>query len=707
MTPAPARARVRARFLAWLIACMVVTVVAGCGVPAGPGATPPDAGAPHRDDGGDPVRASDGPTVVAADAPAGLDATAGDDVIVAPDAALADRVGADAFATDLTPPPDTTAASGDAGPSGWDVYAGRLLGARLLDASTVEFSLFAPRASTVQVVGDFNGWSTDTAAPLVADPTAPGIFAARLTIPGAAGQHYHFLIDGRPAADPYARVNQQNRGDSVIVDPVYTGWTDQAFQRPAKGQLVIYEMHLSDYTYDASSGVDPDRRGRFPGMQDRIDHLQRLGVNAVELMPIHESQSDGYTWGYNPGGLYFAPETSLAMGQPTDGMRQLQSLVDALHAAGIAVILDVVYNHVAGQTRVNHLWDVDPLYYFDDDDNGDPGNDVTPWGYRLTASRPMVKKLLYDSMRYLMDVYHVDGFRLDSTENMNLGAVAEVVQTLAGDGYADRYFIFEEWNADHNQRLRQLNQQAGRALISSWGGGAGFRDSLWQALFSGRSQRSLGDVTWFSSVDGWHYPAEVVNYLSSHDEGTLAARWSASQDQVRLGMTHLLTAPGLPMFWMGDEMMRLQYGNHHPSGDNLSRAHNLFDWTLAQTNGALVDFVGALVRLRLAHPALRLPTSELLHAHFGWTVVDWHQAIGWIVRGVSGDHDFVVLVNYRSTAVDFSVSFPRTGRWRVMVDGDQATADPAGLEVRTVPSSPSSVHVEAGSALILMSEPSN
>jgi 1,4-alpha-glucan branching enzyme len=593
---------------------------------------------------------------------------------------------------DAAPPP------ADAAPHG-ELYGGRLLGANLVGPGLVEFSVFAPRAETVAVVGTFNDWD-EQAAPMTRDDD--GIWHALLAIDDPIGQRYRFSIDGtRHVADLYAKANAGNVGDSIILAPppaATDGWV-----RPPRDALVIYEMHASDFTHHPSSGVAAERRGRYAGIAERIPHLVRLGINAVELMPLSESQSSGYTWGYNPS-LFFAPETSFSQGDHGGQVDELRQAIEALHEAGIAVILDVVYNHVSGREGVNHFWDIDPLYYFDYSGDGNPDNDTTPWGYRLVTWQPMVKKLMYDNMKYWMDVYGVDGFRIDATEYMHFESLLEVVAQLAADGYDDRYFIFEEFSPGNNARIQEFNAAAGRVLVSSWGGA--FRDVVWSALAQGAGNtRSLGEVTYYSRDYGWNQPAEVINYLSSHDEGTLTARWGASEELVKTSAVHLFTAMGVPMFWMGEEFRRLHYGNHHPDGGSahLSRENNTVDWTLADEHGELIDYFGALIRLRIAHPALRPTDPNPAGAHFSWHQHDFTSAIGYGYHGVSGDHDFVVLVNYRAETVAYDVRFPRTGDWHVMSDGHRATADPPGLETWHIENDPHRVLVPGHSGLILMS----
>ena len=590
-----------------------------------------------------------------------------------------------------------------AGPSG-KRFGGELLGANLVAEDRVAFSLFAPRARSVAVLGTFNDWNPSV-HPLVPNP-ATGIFSGTFAVPQAVGQHYRFLVDGvRKVADPYSKANE-GLGDAVIIDPRFP-WADQSFVRPKRSGLVIYELHLGDFTADPSSGVDAAQRGRYSGFLQKIPYLQRLGVNAVELMPIAENQSEGYSWGYNPA-LFSAPESSLA--QKTEGRQvaAFQQVVDRLHQAGIAVVVDVVFNHISGKGPSNPLWEIDPLYYFDYDDNGDPENDKTPWGYRLANWRPMVQKLIYDSLKAWMDHYHVDGFRFDSTENMHADALIEVIAALKAQGYGERYFIFEEFSADHNRRLQQLNRAQGEALISSWG--TGYKGAIWSAL-DGSGTGSLGPITYYSRDAGWTHPPAVINYFSSHDEGTLAGRRSASKQEVKVAATHLLTSLGVPMIWSGDEFLRAHYGNYHPAGDraHLEQKNNMVDWTKLTENGDLVDYYSALIRLRIAHPALRLGTLEDAGAHFGWSKpVNWKNAIGYLFHGVKGDHDFVVLINYSTSEQSFEVFFPQPGLWHVMSDGQRATSALPGLATLDAGiDSTTKVPVGPQSGMVLMSAAQN
>lgn len=582
-----------------------------------------------------------------------------------------------------------------------ELHGGKMLGAELLGSDQVRFSLLAPRAAQVSVVGDFNAWNSQ-ATQLVRD--ADGIWSTTLTLSSPVGKEYRFVVDGRSVADPYALANDGNGGNSLVAERRYAAFSDADFVRPSRESLVIYEVHLADFSRDVSSGVAAPSRGTFAGFEAKIPHLKRLGVNAVELMPVVENQSDGYSWGYNAS-LFFAPDSSLSSARKGEQIAELKHLVNALHEAGIAVIMDVVYNHVSGRDGVNHFWGVDPLYYFDVDGDGDVEDDKLSWGYKLASGRAGMVKLIYDNLKYWMTDYHIDGFRLDSTENMDIEAVIDVITALDEEGFCDRYFMLEEFSGAHNQRLREENARLGRTLFSSWG--TGYKNRVWDAVqWKASSMTDLTNVTYYSRGDGYVRSDEVVDYVSSHDEGTLHARFGASQAQVRVAALHLLTAPGLPMLWAGDELMRVHYGNYHPggSGQNVREENNRFDWTLATEHSDLIDYFAALIRLRIAHPALHGALDEAVGSRFAWNNQDPESALGYVRTASDGEHAFVALINYQEQAQTYQVAFPRKGAWSVLAENGKATSEAAGLRSLTVSQAVQAVTVAPYSATLLMSE---
>jgi 1,4-alpha-glucan branching enzyme len=598
----------------------------------------------------------------------------------------------DAGARDAgTGPSEPACALRDDGRPAWHALHGGLpLGARVVGTDQVEFSLFAPNAASVQVTGAF---AAD--AQLARD--ADGVCTATLAIANPVGQEYRFLVDGRSVADPYARANDGNQGNSIVVGESAFAWTDGDFVRPPREQLVIYEVHAGDFTRHESSGVSAERRNTFAGFLDKLDHLERLGVNAVELMPVWENQSEGYDWGYSAS-LWFAPDTWLAGTRKGGQVDELKKLVDALHARGIAIIFDVVYNHVWGQTGVNHFWGIDPVYYFDVDGDGDPENDRNDWGYIVATQRPALRKLMYDHMSYLLREFHADGFRIDATSVMDIEAVLEVVGELDDDGFCDRYYIAEEFDGEHNAAIRAYNRELGRTLVSSWG--TGYKNRVWDAIREPDSSTTdLTHVTYFSQRDGWSRSDEVVNYVASHDEGTVNTWLGASEAQVRVAATHLLTSAGIPMLWLGEEFMRVHASNHGPNA--VAAENNVLDWSFAERHASLVDYYGALVRLRIAHPSLYAAESGAPDASFVWENEHAERAIGH-VRRAAGDETFVTLINYQSHDQDYDVAFPEPGTWHLMVDGEQAASELPGLGTLEVQGSSTRVRVPATRAHVYM-----
>ena len=570
-------------------------------------------------------------------------------------------------------------------------YSGILGSTYLGSGSGTHFALYAPNATAVYVAGSFNSYST-TANPMTY--VSGGVWET--TVVGAApGDTYKYVSSDFTdtwVKDPYGKsFNGSENDNTIIINDSYS-WGDSSWSRPAKEALVIYELHVEDFTrYDS----DATRGNNFLGMIDKISYLTNLGVNAVELMPVQEWGGVGYSWGYNTT-CYFAPENSLSTDN-SDGSayQNFKKLVDALHQAGIAVIMDVVYNHTFEDSP---LWKIDSTVYY--------STDSIDWGKKLDLTSSATKRYIKDNLLFLMNEFHIDGFRFDSTENIDGTAMLGLINELVTGGYDDRYYIFEEFDGDHNTAIQAVNSAAGKSVISSWGNG--YKDALWAAAVSGGSSDQLGVITYHSKDSGWTYPGSVINYFSSHDEGTLTGR-GYSVAAIRTSAVHLLTALGIPMIWMGEEVLRFHEGNN--STNATAEGCNEMDWdALRSSNTATLRFFSALIKLRIAHPALRLTASDPANSGlFSWNMSSWDGThIGYTYKGVSGDNDFVVLVNYSHT-VDrtFSVTLPQTGNWYLMCDGVTATNLSPGLAVSNFTASSVSITVGKTNALVFMSSNKN
>lgn len=524
-------------------------------------------------------------------------------------------------------------------------------------------------------------------------------FSGSLT---AGSSQYKFILgDSSWISDPYGRsFVDDGDANAIYIDPDTYTWGDGSWSRPSKSELIIYEMQVEDFTRgDSGYGYATGAQENFIGVTNKIAYLTNLGVNAVEIMPIAEWPGGWYSWGYNNCG-YFAPENSLATsGNEDDGTAytEFKKMVDALHQAGIAVILDVVYNHSANDN--NYMWTIDQGYYFNPEG--------TPWGNKIEMRNPMVQKFFLDNLKYWMDEFHIDGFRFDGVYEMDGASLISVVDKLYDAGYTDHYYIFETWDSSG---LQAANSGYGKDVISSWGN-AGYKSTIWGTLADGW-HADLGKVTYYSKDSGFNYPHAVINYHSSHDEGTLTGRVSASTNQVKVAAVHLLTALGIPMIWMGEEVARPHYGNHPPSGSGTDESNNEIDWdTLKAANPHLYGFFAALIKLRKAHPNLRLneanPNSvgdpSGTSDSFDWAS-NWTSILGYEYKA-SDDRAFVILINYGSGAVNnYPVRFPTTDTYYLMCDGVQATNTGTGFgSVAGNASSDVNINIPGRSGLIYMS----
>ncbi|EKD83912.1 MAG: hypothetical protein ACD_39C00374G0001, partial [uncultured bacterium] len=306
------------------------------------------------------------------------------------------------------------------------------LGAHVINGNTA-FSVYAPDATEIKLHLFKNAADTKGVEHLMTK-SAAGIW--HKILPGELyGTYYGFTADGpktpgflfdpaRLLSDPYAFANVDHDGKSIVVDRSFK-WTDQNFKRPACKDAIIYEMHVKDFTAHQSSGVKAPHQGNYLGMlhgksSERVlGHLKQLGVNVIQLMPIHEFDNKfaGVTnhWGYMTS-HFFAPECSFASAKSGQAVKELKTLINGLHNEGFAVVLDVVFNHTAeGDHRgaaLNFKGFDNPGYYRLMDDRKFYWNG-TGCGNEMRTENPMTGKMILDSLKYWQKEYHVDGFRFD------------------------------------------------------------------------------------------------------------------------------------------------------------------------------------------------------------------------------------------------------------------------------------------------------
>jgi 1,4-alpha-glucan branching enzyme len=533
----------------------------------------------------------------------------------------------------------------------------------------VAFRLWAPHAQEVAVVGTFNAW--DSSRHLM-EREGNGFWYTQ--VPEAdTGHEYRYLLK-TPAGDlyrtdPYARQVTEATGNAVVHDSEFD-WEGDDFRMPPWNELVIYEMHVGTFHAPRSA----EQPGTFATARERLVYLADLGVNAVELMPVAEFEGNR-SWGYNPAHL-FAVE--IAYGGP----RAFKGFIKECHRHGLAVILDVVYNHL-GPNRLDlwrfdgwHQHDLGGIYFYND------SRARTPWGHtRPDFGRPEVRQFLRDNALMWLEEYHVDGLRLDSTNYIR------AAPGKGGDSIAEGWHFLQELNREIRRRfpgrltIAEDLQNDPRLTDSGDGDGAGFgaqwdawpRHALQGALSAVFDEsRSVASVRDALLARYNHDSFQRVIYTESHDDVANGkcrlptdinsgdpAGWHA-QKRSTLGAGVVLTAPGIPMLFQGQEFLT-------PGCFSDSVPLN---WDRCERHAGIVQMYRDLAGLRRdrAGQSRGLCGQHLnvFHVNEGGKVLVYHR---WD-RGGPKD-DVVVVANFsHRTYHGYVLGFPRGGRWRLRFNSD-------------------------------------
>ncbi|GHH22865.1 glycogen debranching protein [Streptomyces rubradiris] len=557
----------------------------------------------------------------------------------------------------------------------------------------VNFAVCAPGARALWLVL-MAPESGDVVAelPFPEDGRTGDVFAVTVSGPGVEQLHYGYRVGtgaGTAAApvllDPRARGlagggawGERPRYRSQIGEDTFD-WGGTRRPRTAPEDLVVYELHVRGFTRDPSSQVA--RPGTYAGLREKIPYLLGLGVNCVELLPVFEfDETDNtYTspetgapllnyWGYNPVG-FFAPKAAYAATPTPDAAaRELKELVRALHEAGIAVVLDVVFNHTAeGDHRgpTQSLRGLDgPASYLMTPDGG--YRNLTATGNTVNANHPRTRALILDSLRHWATEYRVDGFRFDMACILARGQDGELLdnppllEDIAHDPVlADRLLVAEatdatgldltggfpsygrwsEWNARYRDDIR-------RFLLGRPGSAAAFAPRLLGSpdLYGGRT--ATASVNYITCHDGMTL-ADLTSYDERHNhangEGGADGipdedSWNCGHEgptgdpavlltrdrQRRTALALLFLSQGVPMLLAGDEFGRTQQGNNNAySQDN---PISWLDWTGTRTHADLLRFTRRCVAFRRAHPVLRRVRHPDGVTPEGWKLppVSWH-----------------------------------------------------------------------------------
>jgi pullulanase len=600
--------------------------------------------------------------------------------------------------------------------SGATPSAAETLGAVYAPRQT-SFSIWSPDHSdvkvrvdgqlhTLQKVADFNGYSDVYQVVVEGDLRLEG---------------YSFLINGVEVRDPYGKMIEPQSQVNIVMDMSRTdpvgGWAPHP-QFLEREDAVIYEVHVRDFTIDASSGVPAEKRGKYLGLIERgtrfqgaktgIDHLLELGVTHVQLLPVYDfATCDGlpdsdlcYNWGYDPRN-YNVPEErySLTPRDYENRVRELKETVNALHKAGIRVIMDVVYNHTFGDEMFEDITD---RYFYHQ-------NLVV--GNTIDDGVPMVDRMIEDSLLYWAKEYHIDGFRFDlvgifsydnfgkwarrldkelpgrnilmygepwpgcfgcvderESSRVRLGTVARVHDSHVG--------VF---NPKYREALKGQNDNGGcnpgdcyafNENPDTWRVGVGSRGAI----------RFANDPD--APIDTWDPmfaadPEQSINYVSAHDNLTLRDKilaWADANGRDRsdpylrrvqnFANGVVLTSQGIPFLHGGVELMRDKQGEHnsYDAGDEI----NKYRWQWKVENADIFDYARGVIAMRRAHPGFRLNTWQEISDNVTTSFPRNGVVVNHIDGAANGDTWREILLIYNS-AGDYTHQLPG-GNWKVAME---------------------------------------
>jgi isoamylase len=630
----------------------------------------------------------------------------------------------------------------------------------------VNFSVFSRHATGVELLL-FDGVDDTKATSVVRlDPAANRTYYYwHVFVPNVRpGQLYGYRVDGlfdpssgmrfdpaKVLLDPYGRgvvvpiaydrAAARRPGDntgtamkSVVVDVSAYDWEgDVPLQRPSS-RTIVYEMHVRGFTRHPSSGIADKTRGTFAGLIEKIPYLQRLGITAVELLPVFQFDPQDSPpglvnyWGYAPVS-FFAPHHGYSSRRdPLGPVDEFRDMVKALHRAGLEVILDVVFNHTAegdhrGPTLSFRGLD-NTTYYMLETDRSRYAN-YSGTGNTLNANHPIVRRMIVDSLRYWVDVMHVDGFRfdlasiLDRDESGNVMPSPPVLWDIESDpALAGTKLIAEAWDA---AGLYQVGSFVGDSW-KEWNGR--YRDDV-RSFFRGEEgvierfvDRMIGSPSLYGHKQ--REPEESVNFVTCHDGFTLNdlvsydrkhneangednrdgaddnRSWNCGVEgptenrdvdklrtrQVKNFFTVMMLSPGIPMMLMGDEVRRTQGGNNNAyCQDN---GTSWFDWTLLTKRADVLRFVTLLNARRVLrdveYERQRVALNQLLRqADIAWHGVklgqpDWSNSshsVAFALRSMMERTLYHVILNAYWEPLEFELPSAADGGrspWRRWVD---------------------------------------
>ena len=609
----------------------------------------------------------------------------------------------------------------------YPVYQGTDLGVSYTKSGTT-LKIWSPPAQEMKLKLYKTSTGNDLTEEIMCLKEADGVWKAELK-GDRKNTYYTFQskINGKwydENPDPYAKAVGVNGRRGQIIDLNETnpsGWAnDKAPVLNNATDVILYELHVRDLSISDNSGIK--NRGKFLGFTESgtknkqgqstgVDHIAELGVTHVHLLPSYDFSSvdesrlnvPQFNWGYDPQN-YNTPEGSYATDQEDGKVRILEfkKMVQSLHQKGLRVVMDVVYNHT-GYTHNSNLDQLVPGYYYRQWEKDGKYSNASGCGNETASDRAMMRKFIIESVKYWVKEYHIDGFRFDLMAIHDMETMNQVAAALHA---LDPSIIIygEGWTAGDSplpEQYRALKKNAkkmnGVAVFSD-----DIRDGIKGSVFDDKSTgfasgaKDMAESVKFGIVAAGEHPqidyskvnssrepytkkpAEVINYVSCHDNNTLydklkISRPDASEEDLirmhKLSNTIVLTSQGIPFLHAGVEMKRTKGGEHNSF--NKPDSVNQINWDWKYENRELVAYYKDLIALRKAHPAFRMQTNEMVQKNLVFLQTNDSQLVAYQLKDHANQDAWQqILVVFNGSDREKNVILPK-GRWKAALQNYQ------------------------------------
>lgn len=613
----------------------------------------------------------------------------------------------------------------------YEVYTGNDLGA-VYSPKMTRFKVWAPEAESVKLNLYKQGEGDNLIEQHIMKKSANGTYVFEKQ-GDCNGIYYTYTVvnhgEEQEAVDPYTKAAGVNGQRGMVINLAKTnpqGFELDGYRNPEHiTDAIIYEGSVRDFTMDESSGVF--HNGKFLGLTEAnttnhfgeataLDYISGLGVTHVQILPAFDfetvdekNQKAQYNWGYDPDN-YNVPEGSYAV-SPYDGavrIQEMKQMVLALHSRGIGVIMDVVFNHTYRRDDSN-LQKIVPGYYYRSDETGYTNG--SGCGNEVASDRPMVQKLIVDSLIYWAKEYHIDGFRFDLMGVLDIDTMNVIAERLK-EIRPDIYLYGEGWNGGPSSLAEE--KRAFKASAKKMPGIGMFNDDIRDTIkgsvfyddhlgfvnggthlenalrygITGAVAHPQVDYDAYGSKPWAKELGQSINYVSCHDNYTLWDKLSVSCPEAseekkkamnRLCAAIVFTSQGVPFIQAGEEFLRSkplpEKKGFAENSYNMPDAVNSIKWDNIHEYPDMIAYYKGLMALRKAHPVFRMQSEAEMTQNLCFLSDTPENVVAYLLKGKGADDTPEnILVIFNGNDEEILYNLPE-GKWKILVDDKTAGAD--------------------------------